>query len=248
MFLKNIFLFFENKTQRRTKKTSIKTRVLCYTHHGKQLDENTPFSVMRLYKLFFYICFFCKEKNTNIQTNFFMKKLFPLIAVVAIILSIVSFFYSQNSSKQVYVDVNKLLEGYKRTKIVRGEFEAKAKTLKSNVDSLVTDWQKELKIYEKERSKMSKKELALKQELLSNKQQQINNYQQAIQKQIQEEDKKATQTVINDINDYVKEYGEKKGYKIIFGASGSGNIMYADKATDLTQEVLKGLNSEFEGK
>ena len=85
----------------------------------------------------------------------------------------------------MYVDVNKLLDGYKRTKIVRAQFEEKAKTLNANVDSLLVDWQNELKIYEKERSKMSKKELELKQELLGNKQQQINNYQQAIQKQIQ---------------------------------------------------------------
>ena len=54
--------------------------------------------------------------------------------------------------------------------------------------------------------------------------------------------------MINDINDFVKEYGKKKGYKIIFGASGSGNIMYADEASDLTPIVLEGLNKEFEGK
>ena len=174
-----------------------------------------------------------------------MKKLSLPLAIIAILMALSSFFYHQSSSKLVYVDVNKLLDGYKRTKVVRAEFEAKAKTLNSNVDSLVAGWQKELKIYEKERSKMSKKELALKQELLGNKQQQINNYQQAIQKQVQEEDKKATQTVINDINDFVKEYGKKKGYPIIFGASGSGNIMYADEASDLTTIVLEGLNAEF---
>ncbi len=176
-----------------------------------------------------------------------MKKIVLPLAILAFLISLVTFFYSQNSSDLVYVDVNKLLDGYKRTKVVRGEFEKKAKVLKSNVDSLVTDWQKELKLYEKERSKFSKKELELKQHLLSNKQQQINNYQQAIQKQIQSEDQKATQTVVNDINDYVKEFGKKKGYKIIFGASGSGNIMYADKTADLTEEVLEGLNAEYGG-
>ncbi|MCF2875146.1 MULTISPECIES: OmpH family outer membrane protein [unclassified Tenacibaculum] len=177
-----------------------------------------------------------------------MKKLaFPL-AALALIFSILTFFLSQNSSELVYVDVNKLLDGYKRTKVVRAEFEKKAKVLKSNVDSLVVDWQKELKLYEKERSGYSKKELKLKQELLGNKQQQINNYQQAIQKQIQEADKKATQTVVNDINDYVKEYGKENGYKIIFGASGSGNVMYADESSDLTAVVLEGLNKEFQGK
>lgn len=177
-----------------------------------------------------------------------MNKLTLPIAIIALAASVFAIFKTSTSSDQVYVDVNKLLEGYKRTKVVKSEFEAKAKTLNANVDSLMTDWQKELKSYEKERSKMSKKELELKQQLLSNKQQQINNYQQAIQKQIQEEDKKSTQTVINDINDYVKEYGKKNNHKIIFGASGSGNIMYADEATNLTEKILTGLNAEFEGK
>lgn len=177
-----------------------------------------------------------------------MKKLALPLAVIAVLLSMSSICYFKSSSELVYVDVNKLLEGYKRTKVVRAEFEEKAKTLNANVDSLMTNWQNELKTYEKERSKMSKKELELKQQLLGNKQQQINNYQQAIQKQIQEEDKKATQTVINDINDYVKEYGKSNGYNIIFGASGGGNIMYANEGSDLTEDVLNGLNTEFEGK
>ena len=176
-----------------------------------------------------------------------MKKITIGIAIAALIISIFSLFKSQNSTELVYVDVNKLLDGYKRTKIVRAEFEVKAKTLSSNVDSLVADWQKELKEYEKERSKMTAKEIELKQQILGNKQQQVNNYQQAIQKQIQEEDKKVTQTVINDINDYVTEYGKKHKFKIIFGASGGGNIMYADKSTDLTESVLEGLNAEFGG-
>ena len=177
-----------------------------------------------------------------------MKKIALPVAIIALLIAVAGLYMATSASHQVYVDVNKLLEGYKRTKIVRAKFETKAKTLNANVDSLMTDWQKELKSYEKERSKMTKKELELKQQLLSNKQQQINNYQQAIQKQIQEEDKKATQTVINDINDYVKDYGKAHNHAIIFGASGGGNIMYANEASNLTTEILEGLNKEFEGK
>ena len=176
-----------------------------------------------------------------------MKKITLSISILALFISIFSLFKIQTSSELVYVDVNKLLEGYKRTKIVRAEFQLKAKTLSANVDSLVSDWQNELKAYEKERSKMSKKEIELKQQLLGNKQQQVNSYQQAIQKQIQEEDKKVTQTVINDINDYVTQYGKERDYRIIFGASGGGNIMYADETTDLTEIILEGLNAEFGG-
>lgn len=177
-----------------------------------------------------------------------MNKLALPIAVLALVAAVASFFYLQTSSELVYVDVNKLLDGYKRTKVVKAEFDKKAATMKSNVDSLLSDWQKELKLYEKERANMSKKELELKQELLSNKQQQINNYQQAVQKQLQEEDKKVTQTVVNDINDFVKEYGKKNKYKVIFGATGGGTIMYAEESADLTEKVLAELNAEFEGK
>lgn len=176
-----------------------------------------------------------------------MKKIGLPIAVLAILISIFSFFYHADSSELVYVDVNKLLDGYERTVAERTKFEEKASALQANVDSLISNWQEELKSYEKERASMSKKELELKQELLTNKQQQIGNYQQAIQKQIAEEDQKATQTVINDINDFVKEYGKKNNYRIIFGASGAGNIMYADEGTDLTEEVLAGLNNEYKG-
>lgn len=177
-----------------------------------------------------------------------MKKMPLYAAGFAVFLSIIAIYFAKSSSELVYVDVNKLITGYSKTKIAKAEFDKKANLMKANVDSLISNWQNELKSYEKERTTLSPKELKLKQELLSNKQQQINGYQEAIQKKIQEEDKKVTQTVINDINDYIKEYGKKHNYKIIFGASGGGNIMYADDSTDLTEEVLKGLNAEYDKK
>ena len=177
-----------------------------------------------------------------------MSKLSLPISILALVASIATFFYFQASqSEQVYVDVNQLLDGYKRTAIVKAEFQKKATAMKSNVDSLLGSWQKELKDYEKERSSMTAKEIELKQELLSNRQQQINGYQKAIQKQLQEEDLKSTQTVTNDINDFVKEYGKNNGYQIILGATGGGTIMYADEGANLTEEILNELNREFEG-
>jgi outer membrane protein len=169
------------------------------------------------------------------------------MAVLALLISAGAIVMSFTNSDLVYVDVNKLLEGYDRTKVEREAFNKKTMAMKANVDSLMTNWQDELKAYEKERSSMTKKELELKQQLLQNKQQQIGHYQQAIQKQIQEEDQKMTQTVINDINDYVKEYGKKHGHRVIFGAQGSGNIMYAQEGADLTNKILQGLNEQYNG-
>ena len=177
-----------------------------------------------------------------------MRRLPIYFSLVALIISSVGLFFTQTSSQLVYVDVNKLIEGYKKTAVAKAEFEKKANMMKANVDSLTGEWQKELMSYEKERAAFSPKELKLKEELLANKQQQLNGFQESVQNQIQMEDKKITQTVINDINDFVKEYGEKHSYKIIFGASGGGNIMYADQSADLTEEILKGLNEQYDKK
>ncbi|MEM6720936.1 MAG: OmpH family outer membrane protein [Bacteroidota bacterium] len=177
-----------------------------------------------------------------------MNKISLPVSMIAIALAVFSIFNLKSSNELVYVDVNKLLEGYKRTEVVRKDLQEKTTLLKTNIDSLVADFQNQLKLYEKDRVAMSEKEQKLQEELLSGKQQQINSYRQSVQKQFQQEDQKATQTVINDINDYVNEYGKKHGYRIIFGAGGNGNIMYAENGTDLTEAVLEGLNTEFESK
>ena len=117
--------------------------------------------------------------------------------------------------------------------------------LSANRDSLVNDWKNEIKQYEKERSKMSKRELALQQELLTNKQQQINQYHQVIEQQIQTENEKTRQLIMKDINSYIQKFGEKQPYPIILGALGNGNIMYAKEGTDLTQQILEGLNQQY---
>ena len=170
----------------------------------------------------------------------------PLVLIVLAVLG-TSFVCSNSHDELVYVDVNRLLEGYKRTKVERDAFNKKSSALKAEVDSLIMDWQTELKAFEKDRPAMTKKEQELKQELLVNKQQQLNNYQQVIQKKIREDDQKMTQTVINDINDYVKQFGNENGYRLIFGAQGSGNIMFASEASDLTDKILVGLNKQYDG-
>ena len=167
--------------------------------------------------------------------------------VIVLVVAVGYLFYAQNAQKEdvVYIDVNVLMADYEGMKDAKKEFEAKSKIWQANVDSLISDFQNELKVYEKERSGMTKKENELKQELLRNKQQQVGNYQQAIQRQSEEEDAKLSGEVVNEVNAYIKAYGENHHYKIIIGANSSGNVLYAQEGVDITQDVLKGLNESY---
>jgi len=49
------------------------------------------------------------------------------------------------------------------------------------------------------------------------------------------------------LNSYVKSYGEEKGYNMILGVAGEGNIMYADEALNVTGDLIKYVNDKYNG-
>jgi len=55
-----------------------------------------------------------------------------------------------------------------------------------------------------------------------------------------------TADIWKQINNGVAAFGKEKNYTYIFGAAGDGSLMYADHATDITDEVIKFLNERYE--
>lgn len=51
--------------------------------------------------------------------------------------------------------------------------------------------------------------------------------------------------LFNQLNQYIKDYGKDNGYSYIFGAEGSGTMMYAQESDDLTKEVTAYINSRY---
>jgi len=46
---------------------------------------------------------------------------------------------------------------------------------------------------------------------------------------------------------YIKEYGDAKGYDIILGTNGTGNVVYASEALDATEELIEFINTKYDG-
>ncbi len=59
---------------------------------------------------------------------------------------------------------------------------------------------------------------------------------------------KYTSDIWKVINESVNEFGEKEGYDLIFGAVGSGSLMYADRSQDVTDEVIQFINERYKGR
>src|SRR5690348_15033908 len=133
-------------------------------------------------------------KNSNLLLALGLVNLMGLI--------IFSFTFLVKPSKTVFVDSNKLINGYQGMIDARKAYQQKAGGWKANIDTLTNEVQKQIMDYEKESGKMTTKERQLSQELIKAKQKQLYDYQQAMSSQAREEDNKMTREVITQINAY----------------------------------------------
>lgn len=128
----------------------------------------------------------------------------------------------------VYINPVKIIEAYHGSAPRRQELAQKNQAWQANLEAL----SKELEALP------AGKRAAKEQEFL--------RYRDAVQQQAQAENVRLQQAVLVEINAYIKQYGKEHGYQFIFGATDQGNIVYAAEGTDITEEVLKSLNEQYD--
>ncbi len=74
----------------------------------------------------------------------------------------------------------------------------------------------------------------------------VARYRSALQQKLQAASQQADQELLKEVNRYLKEYGQQHHYDFIFGANEGGTIVYAAPGKDLTDDVLRGLNHQYD--
>jgi outer membrane protein len=154
------------------------------------------------------------------------------------------FFAYAGNGKIVYVDSNKLLNGYKGMIEARKEYDKKRSAWQANIDTLTREVQGAIKSYSKDLAMGTQKEKELSKELISTKQKQLMDYQAAIKQNAAQEEQRSNQDVLNTVNTFLLKYGKQQGYKMILIAA-NGNIAYADPSMEITDKIIDELNKEY---
>lgn len=147
-----------------------------------------------------------------------------------------------------YVRSADLIYGFDGMKEAHLQQQKTSDDMKARLDTMQVDFQRTVNQYNRDYPKLSKQERNEREKLLSLQQDNLRNYSQKIQESIQEQDKKLTEGVLNQVNSFVEEYAKKKGYDIVLGTTSSGNILYATDDMDITQEVTQALNEHYKVK
>jgi len=120
--------------------------------------------------------------------------------------------------------------------------------MRNTIDSLQYQVEFKLTKYYQDSGSISTNEKVERQRELYFLQQNLARVQEQLQQKATQKDAKLTEGVLNQINAFVEQYGKKHGFKIILGTNNSGTLLYADEATDITDDLLEALNKDYRGK
>lgn len=67
-------------------------------------------------------------------------------------------------------------------------------------------------------------------------------------KKTEQKNKDIESMIWKRLNPYLEDYGKEEGYQYIYGANGTGNVLYAAKEQDITEEVIKYVNKRYHDK
>lgn len=168
---------------------------------------------------------------------------FPATGLVILSLLFL-YYYAFANSRIVYVDSNKLLNGYKGMITARQEYDRKRSVWQANIDTLTRDVQDAIKNYSKTMATGTEKEKQLSHDLIQTKQKELIDYQNAIKQNAEQEQERLNKEVLTTVNAFLERYGKKHGYKMILIAA-NGNIAYADPSMEVTDKIVDELNKEY---
>ncbi|WP_421940745.1 OmpH family outer membrane protein [Pedobacter sp.] len=153
------------------------------------------------------------------------------------------------NDKIVFVNQDSLLNKYEYYKDLKVKFEGKTKSAQSDMQAKGQAFQREVAQYQQNAGTLSADQRKETEERLARKQQELQTYQQNAGGALQNEQAVETEKLYDKVAGYLKTYAKEKGYKMVLTYSkGNSAILFADESLDVTSDVIKGLNAEYNKK
>jgi outer membrane protein len=172
-----------------------------------------------------------------------------IVVASSLILSLICIAFcvwlKMSMPKIAYVRSAVIVDGYSGMKEARIAYELKAQAWQSHIDTLTADYNKAFASYNTYQTTKKSNAYNHEKTQLENKRYTLDKYRLAIEEKAQQEEEKLTQGALNQINSFIENYAKNKGYTVVLGTTQAGNILYANDAVDITEEVLQGLNQNY---
>lgn len=172
-----------------------------------------------------------------------MKRTKVFIAAIAILLIAGAgyLFFTRKTEKAAYIDTSVIYNDFRLKKELEGKMENIRNARKSVLDSM----ELRLKSLMGElQAKPNEKSLI---EQFGSQRQEYLHRKESFEEDNERLADEYTGQIWKQLNQYISDYGKENGYSFIYGASGNGSLMYADKGYDITKQATEYANSRYNG-
>ena len=146
------------------------------------------------------------------------------------------------------VDNEVLLEEYLLAVKMRADYEAEKLRLENDLERRQRNFQTEVERFQRdiERGHVSMAKAQILEQELMLQQQDIFQLGDTYRERLIRKEMEMNSALLDKIEDFLERYNRDKGYDFILGYARGGGILHANKAHDITAEVLEQLNLEYE--
>jgi outer membrane protein len=145
----------------------------------------------------------------------------------------------------VYVNSDSLLLGYEFYKKATKDIEVKKNEFSKDIEGQANTFQNKVLKAQQNAQSMTLGEIENTKKTLAAEEQRLMQYRDALMQNLANQEKDLVEKINKNIDEYMKRYAEKNGYKMILGYKQGVTVWYADARLDVTKDVLKGLNEEY---
>jgi len=154
---------------------------------------------------------------------------------------------STNSGSIVYVNTDSLITNYQYAKDIQKELEGKGIEADNDLTSKGRALQNEIIYFQNHRNELSMVQAQQQEQTLGKKQQEFQTFEASLKQKLQGEAISKNKDMYDKVTTYLKKFSKEKNFKFVLGVQGGQDkVLYADPTLDITTEVVKALNSEYE--
>jgi outer membrane protein len=149
--------------------------------------------------------------------------------------------------KLAYVDLDSIQVKYDYYRQKMEEFESRKESADRELNNAFQKIENERVSFAQRGNAITQVEAENFQREYTRKMQNLENQKRNLETSIQQEGIKTMEDLKNRINSFLEEYNRTKRYTLIFSTSSTINVLFhKDKALDITDDVVAGLNAAYE--
>ncbi len=148
--------------------------------------------------------------------------------------------------KIAYVDIEELDSTYNFCKDFKAEFEKKSKNADNTLNQKGQALQSQAAQFQQnlQSNKYTQQQAQMLNANLQKQQADLQQLQQRLAGELQAESERYSKALRDSVQHFLAEYNKDKKYSLILSKAGD-NVLYSDKALDITKEVVAGLNKSY---